>query len=119
MPRGNSVDAAVSIEVWARKVRRDRDREERDDIYQTLSTLWWGVLEPDANPYTMAQREIEPHMWINPGSMLLTKMNPVSAFSRNGFNLKVELSRELDARALFAWLLTTPKWPGRAMIGLG
>src|ERR1035441_7302643 len=41
MPRGNSVDAAVSIEVWARKVRRDRDREERDDIYQTLSTLWW------------------------------------------------------------------------------
>jgi hypothetical protein len=77
-------------------VRRDRDREERDDIYQTLSTLWWGVLEPDANPYTMAQREIEPHMWINPGSMLLTEMNPVSAFSRNGFNLKVELSRELD-----------------------
>jgi hypothetical protein len=96
MPRGNNVDAAVSIEVWARKVRRERDREERDDIYQTLSTLWWGVLEPDANPYTMAQREIEPHMWINPRSILLTEMNPVSAFSRNGFNLKVELSRELD-----------------------
>src|ERR1035441_10074671 len=87
MPRGNSVDAAVSIEVWARKVRRDRDREERDDIYQTLSTLWWGVLEPDANPYTMAQREIEPHMWINPGSRLLTEMNPVSAECRNRVHL--------------------------------